>query len=87
MEGRFTFNSEYDLKSVPPLTDIRGVFISDAGYLGGITCLENERYAVTGIHVYREEYASEEDSIAYYFTAKSFAVADRLREVKMNSDG
>lgn len=86
VEGRFSFEAEYDLKSNPPVREIRGILISDCGYLNGLTSIENERYVVTGIHIYKEEYVSEEDFIAYYFNAKSFAVADKLLEVKINKD-
>lgn len=86
IEGRFSFEAKYDLKSNPPVREIKGTLISNCGYLNKITSIENERYVVTGIHIYKEEYASEEDSIAYYFNAKSFAVADRLLEVKVNRD-
>lgn len=86
VEGRFSFEAEYDLKANPPIRNIHGTLISGAGYLTPISSLENERYSLTGIYVYKEEYASEENEIAYYFQAKSFAVADSLREVKMNQD-
>jgi len=82
IEGAFSFSSDYDPASNPPLMKIEGTLSSRAGYLPDIRRLENERYLLDGVYVYREGYGSEEDEIVYYFTAKSFAVANRLQEVK-----
>ena len=84
IEGQFSMEAVYDIKSNPPIVNIRGVLTSDKGYLPLINSLENERYRITGVNVYQETYGSEEDMIAYHFSAKSFAIADRLREVKQN---
>jgi len=82
VEGEFSFDINYDNTQNPPLTRIEGTFASKAGYLPDITSLENERYIISGIHVYQEDFGSEEDTIVYSFNAKAFGLADNLKEVK-----
>ena len=82
VEGEFSFNVNYDNTQNPPLTSIEGSFASKAGYLPDITSLENDRYIVSGIHVYQESFGSEEDTMVYHFTAKAFGMDDKLKEVK-----
>jgi hypothetical protein len=84
IDGQFSFDTVYDMKSNPPMVDIRGVFTSSCGYLGEITSLENERYSLAGVNVYQESYGSEDEAIAYYFHATSFGISDAMQEVKQN---
>ena len=84
-EGVFSFTTEYDQQSNPPLVNISGVMTTKSGYLGSIRTIENDRYALEGVHVYQEGYGSEEDEIAYYFTAKRYMIAGYLQEVKTSN--
>lgn len=83
IEGKFSFDVSYDRNSSPQLVNINGVLTSSSGYMPDIRQLENDRYRLTGIFVYKEAYGSEEDEMAYYFAAKSYAMADSLQEVKI----
>ena len=76
IEGNFTFRVSYDNSQKPPLVSIEGILTSEVPYMEVITRIESERYLLDGVHVHAEEFGSNDKNIAYYFTAKSFAIAD-----------
>ena len=84
VEGEFSFDVSYDVTSNPPIISINGMFASKSGYFDSITSLENERYFLGGVTVTEESFGSEEDTMLYKFSAKTFAMANELRKVKIN---
>lgn len=82
VDGEFSFSVSYDTTQNPPVVSIEGAFTSSAGYMPEIHSLENERYILTGVRVHQEGFGSEENAMVYNFAAKSFGIADALREVK-----
>ena len=66
-EGKFSIEIWADTSSKPIILHKRGVFETNI-YIDEITSLENERYLVQGIQVYKEAFGSEEDTVSYEFT-------------------
>lgn len=76
LDGRFTIEQEAD-KSLKPITIYkRGILELDNAYIEDIYSLENDKYIVAGIDVYKEIFVSEENSIGYEFTYKNFKMID-----------
>ena len=76
IEGDFTFKVSYDSTQNPPRVAIEGVMTSTEPYMEEINRIESARYLLEGVHVYTEEFGSSDKNIAYYFTAKSFSIAE-----------
>lgn len=73
IEGKFSFDVDVDETSKPVKVTIMGVFQS-AEYIEEITELENDKYVISNIKVYRESFGSEEKDILYSFSAGGFRV-------------
>ena len=84
IDGEFTFDLAIGRGEDQPLNEISGILTTEAGYLSPLESLENERYLLKGIHVYQCKFGSEEDTIAYYFTAKSYGMDNKFEEVKIS---
>lgn len=71
LDGKFTIEQEAN-KSVKPVIIYKRGILEINSYIEDIYKLENDKYVVTGIDVYREIFASEENSIGYEFTYKDY---------------
>lgn len=67
VDGKFTIEIFADKNSKPTTIYKRGIFETDK-YIEEISSLENERYFINGIDVYKETYGSEDDIISYEFS-------------------
>ena len=76
----FSFETSYDPSSNPPLVVIEGVLSYDGDYLENITSIESERYLLKDVRVYKEAYGSDENTILYYFTAKSYGLSKKVNK-------
>ena len=76
IEGTFSFDMEYDDRQKPPIYSITGVLETADGYHNDIRSIQNHRYKLNGVKVFRESYGSEDDTILYYFTAESYGGAN-----------
>lgn len=83
IEGKFSFEVSYDRGKNPVITEISGI-ITARGYLPDVRTIENERYRLGGVFVYKESYGSEEDEMAFHFVAKTFAIANSLQGVNIH---
>lgn len=84
IEGEFSWSIEKSLNSHGgvDIVAIDGALTSKCGYLPEITQIENERYVLAGVNVYKESFGSEEDDMVYYFHAKTYGMRPDLQEVK-----
>ena len=67
VDGKFTIEVFADKSNKPITIYKRGIFETDK-YIEEISSLENERYFINGIDVYKETYGSEDDIISYEFS-------------------
>lgn len=74
VEGSFSFEITVDETSKPPIYSITGLFTTADKYVEELNTLQNANYRLENIHVYRESYGSEDDSVVYYFTAEAFGL-------------
>ena len=72
VNGSFTFDVEINETVSPPIYSITGVFTTKEKYFEELHTLQNERYRIERVKVYRETYGSDEDDVVYYFTAGRF---------------
>ena len=75
VEGEFTFQAHYEVVNKLSVMTLEGTLEVDEVYLGNIDKIESENYAVKGVHVHDEEYGTATGKIAYYFSAKEYAMA------------
>lgn len=73
VNGKFTIEVFADKNSKPTTIYKRGIFETNK-YIEEISSLENERYLITGIDVYKEIYGSEDDIISYEFSFSSMVI-------------
>lgn len=73
VDGKFTIEVFADKNSKPTTIYKRGIFETNK-YIEEISSLENERYLITGIDVYKEIYGSEDDVISYEFSFSSMVI-------------
>ena len=71
-ECSFSFDTSYDFDT--SVLDIRGALSSSAGSIYDIKKIESDKYILDGVRVYGESYGSEDDTIVYSFTAKSYEI-------------
>lgn len=77
VEGKFSVEVFADKTQLPVKIYKRGIFESEAPYITDITSLENERYYIEGIDVYKEAYGSEDDTISYEFNFESMNIKNK----------
>ena len=78
IEGTFSFEVTIDESHKPPIYSITGVLTTSDKYLEDLDTIQNERYRLERVRVYRESFGSEEDGVVYFFTAGKFGI-DRKR--------
>lgn len=76
VDGKFTIEIFADKNSKPTTIYKRGIFETDK-YIEEISSLENERYFINGIDVYKEIYGSEDDIISYEFSFNSMQKSNK----------
>lgn len=75
LNGRFTVEREKDINANPVIIYRTGV-LEIPKYIDEIKTIENDKYKINGINVYKETFVSEEDYIAYEFKFDEIFIKD-----------
>ena len=75
LNGRFTVERKKDINANPVIIYRTGV-LEIPKYIDEIKTIENDKYKINGINVYKETFVSEEDYIAYEFKFDEIFIKD-----------
>lgn len=75
LNGRFTVERKKDI-NVNPVIIYRTGVLEIPKYIDEIKIIENDKYKINGINVYKETFVSEEDYIAYEFKFDEIFIKD-----------
>lgn len=75
LNGRFTVERKKDVNANPVIIYRTGV-LEIPKYIDEIKTIENDKYKINGINVYKETFVSEEDYIAYEFKFDEIFIKD-----------
>lgn len=75
LNGRFTVERKKDINANPVIIYRTGV-LEIPKYIDEIKIIENDKYKINGINVYKETFVSEEDYIAYEFKFDEIFIKD-----------
>lgn len=75
LNGRFTIERKKDINANPVIIYRTGV-LEIPKYIDEIKTIENDKYKINGINVYKETFVSEEDYIAYEFKFDEIFIKD-----------
>ena len=75
LNGRFTVERKKDI-NVNPVIIYRTGVLEIPKYIDEIKTIENDKYKINGINVYKETFVSEEDYIAYEFKFDEIFIKD-----------
>lgn len=75
LNGRFTVERKKDINANPVIIYRTGV-LEIPKYIDEIKTIENDKYKINGINVYKETFVSEEDYIAYEFKFNEIFIKD-----------
>lgn len=75
LNGRFTVERKKDINANPIIIYRTGV-LEIPKYIDEIKTIENDKYKINGINVYKETFVSEEDYIAYEFKFDEIFIKD-----------
>lgn len=75
LNGRFTVERKKDINTNPVIIYRTGV-LEIPKYIDEIKTIENDKYKINGINVYKETFVSEEDYIAYEFKFDEIFIKD-----------
>lgn len=75
LNGRFTVERKKDINANPVIIYRTGV-LEVPKYIDEIKTIENDKYKINGINVYKETFVSEEDYIAYEFKFDEIFIKD-----------
>lgn len=75
LNGRFTVERKKDINANPVIIYKTGV-LEIPKYIDEIKTIENDKYKINGINVYKETFVSEEDYIAYEFKFDEIFIKD-----------
>ena len=85
IEGVFSFEVTIDESNSPPIYSVTGVLATADKYIEDLRTIQNERYRLEGVRVYKESFGSEENQVVYYFAARKFGI-DKSNYVKNKSE-
>ena len=75
LNGRFTVERKKDINANPVIIYRTGV-LEIPKYIDEIKTVENDKYKINRINVYKETFVSEEDYIAYEFKFDEIFIKD-----------
>lgn len=75
LNSRFTVERKKDINANPVIIYRTGV-LEIPKYIDEIKTIENDKYKINGINVYKETFVSEEDYIAYEFKFDEIFIKD-----------
>ena len=75
LNGRFTVERKKDINANPVIIYRTGV-LEIPKYIDEIKTIENDKYKINRINVYKETFVSEEDYIAYEFKFDEIFIKD-----------
>ena len=75
LNGSFTVERKKDINANPVIIYRTGV-LEIPKYIDEIKTIENDKYKINGINVYKETFVSEEDYIAYEFKFDEIFIKD-----------
>lgn len=75
LNGRFTVERKKDINANPVIIYRTGI-LEIPKYIDEIKTIENDKYKINGINVYKETFVSEEDYIAYEFKFDEIFIKD-----------
>lgn len=75
LNGRFTVERKKGINANPVIIYRTGV-LEIPKYIDEIKTIENDKYKINGINVYKETFVSEEDYIAYEFKFDEIFIKD-----------